>query len=419
MQEFHKTEKQKEAVKLLGQEHLHTMLYGGSRSGKTFILVRTIIIRASKEKSRHVVLRKTFNSVKTSVWMDTIPKVMRICFPHLAYVPNQTDYFIKLTNGSEIWVAGLDDKIRVEKILGKEYSTIYFNECSQLDYNPIQIAITRLAEKNKLRKKVYYDCNPPSKKHWSYWLFIKGVNPVESEPLKDPTNYQYLLMNPRDNIENIDDEYIALLESLPEKERQRFLDGLFTDADDGLVYYSFDREKHVKETKIETGTLFIGMDFNVHPMTAVIFQFIDNKFLIHDEVFLENSDTYKMTSALNKKGYQGSVIPDSTGRNRKTSGSSDFDILEDAGFKVLSTKNPFISDRTNNFNRVLQEKRVIINPRCKKLINDLDKVSWKDNKIDPGVDKMLGHISDAAGYGIWKLDPIGRFENRLSIGSTV
>ena len=385
------------------------MLFGGSRSGKTFIAVYAIIVRASKCKSRHVILRKTFNSVKTSVWMDTLPKVISVAFPELLpswNIRSKTDFFWTLPNGSEVWIGGLDDDKRVEKILGKEYSTIYFNESSQLNYSSVQIALTRLAEKNILKKKVYYDCNPPSKKHWSYWLFIKKVNPVESEPLRNADDYDSILMNPADNIENIDEEYLDFLEGLPEKDKARFLRGEFTDGDDGLAYYSFDQELHVKETTIEIGSLFIGMDFNVQPMTAVICQIIDNVLHVHDEVFLENSDTYKMSAELIRRDYMGTVIPDSTGKNRKTSGMSDHKILRDSGFTILSTHNPFVTDRVNNVNRLLTNNGIIINPRCKKLINDLNKVSWKDNKLDQKSDPMLTHISDALGYACYKLKPI-------------
>jgi len=406
MEVFSKTLIQVKAVILLASLAKHIMLYGGSRSGKTFIIVYAMIVRACKCKSRHIMLRKTFNSIKTSIWLDTLPKVLTICFPDLKVEFNKTDYFLKFPNGSEIWVAGLDDDKRVEKILGKEYSTIFFNECSQLTYSSIQIALTRLAEKSDLKKKAYYDENPPSKKHWSYWLFKKSLDPVESEPLEDPEDYACMVMNPKDNLENIDEDYLKMLAKMPEKERKRFLEGEFTNDDDGAAYYAFDREKHVRNIPKYNGSLFVGMDFNVHPMTAVIGQYIEDKFYIHDEIFLENSDTYKMVSELKSRGYKGTVIPDSTGRNRKTSGKSDHNILEEAGFKIPHVRNPFVTDRVNNINRLFTDNRIIINPKCKKLIGDLEKVSWKDNKLDQKTDSMLTHISDALGYLCWKLSPI-------------
>jgi PBSX family phage terminase large subunit len=414
---FKKTSIQIKATKLMASSPKHIMCYGGSRSGKTFNIVRCIIARASKCKSRHIILRLTFNACKTSIFMDTFPKVMSICYPNLSYSVNKSDYCVTLPNGSEIWFGGLDDDKRVEKHLGKEYSTIFFNECSQLSYSSIQIMLTRLAEKSDLKKKVYYDENPPSKKHWSYWLFVKKLDPVESEPLDDPDNYASIVMNPKDNLDNIDPDYLKMLSKMPEKERMRFLEGEFTNDDDGAAYYAFDREIHVSDTDmIKAGSIFIGMDFNVQPMTAVILRIAGGKFYITDEIYLENSDTYKMCDTLVKKKYFGTVIPDSTGKNRKTSGKSDHAILKEHGFTIPVVRNPFVTDRVNNVNRLLTDNRIIINPKCKKLIGDLEKVSWKDNKLDQKTDPMLTHISDALGYALWYLEPITGNRQASTIG---
>jgi PBSX family phage terminase large subunit len=409
MFQFRKTDKQVEAINKLSGKARHIMLYGGSRSGKTFISVYAIIVRACKIKSRHVILRLNFNHIKTSIWLDTLPKVLKIAFPNLPVEWNKSDYYVTLPNGSEIWVAGLDDEKRVEKILGKEYSTIYFNECSQIPHKSIQIALTRLAEKNDLRKKAYYDENPPSKKHWSYWLFIKKLDPVDNVPIESD-KYDSLIMNPKDNIENIDEDYISeVLDNLSETQKKRFRDGEFTSDDDGVAYYSFDREKHVCEIpkKALVGQRLVGMDFNVQPMTAVVCHYSNKIFHIFDEVFLENSDTFKITDHLIRNGHKGaSIFPDSTGKNRKTSGKSDHHILQEAGFNVQYTRNPLVIDRVNNINRLLMEGRIVISPNCKKLINDLEKVSWKDGQLDQKTDKMLTHITDALGYLCWAIEPL-------------
>jgi PBSX family phage terminase large subunit len=406
---FKLTEKQTQAVKVLASKARHIMLFGGSRSGKTFVAVRALIVRASKEKSRHVILRLNFNHIKTSIWLDTLPKVLKISFPDLVVDWNKTDYYITLPNGSEVWVGGLDDEKRVEKILGKEYSTIYFNECSQIPYKSIQVALTRLAEKNSLKKKAYYDQNPPGKKHWSYWLFEKKLDPVDNVPV-EPSRYASILMNPKDNLDNIDPEYITeILDNLPEAQRKRFKDGQFSEDDDGQAYYSFSRENHTQEIdkSFKQGQCCIAMDFNVQPMTAVVGYYINKKFYVSTEAFLENSDTFKMSSHLIKNGFKGATIyPDSTGSNRKTSGVSDHQILRNDGFTIQPTRNPLVIDRVNNVNRLLREGRIIIDPSCRKLINDLEKVSWKDGSLDQKTDKMLTHISDALGYWCWSIDPL-------------
>lgn len=406
--DFRLTARQEMAIDLLVSQAAHILLYGGSRSGKTFLLVRAIVIRAAKAKSRHIILRQHFNHIKTSIWLETLPKVMSICFPDLTVKWNKTDYYIEFPhNGSTIFVAGLDDEKHIEKILGKEFSTIYFNECSQLSYSQIQIALTRLAEKSELKKKIYYDANPPTKRHWTYWIFVKGVHPENGKQL-NVDNYSTLLMNPDSNLDNIDGEYISLLNSLDEKQRKRFLLGEFNDDSDGSAYYAFNRDVNVTDfdSSYQSGQVRIGMDFNVMPMTAVIGYRVNDKFYIWDEMFLENSDTFKMCDQLKAKKYVGTVYPDSTGANRKTSGKSDHVILKEAGFIIQSTRNPFVTDRVNNINRLLRDGKIIIHPRCKKLINDLEKVTWKNDELDQKTDKMLTHITDALGYLCWALDPI-------------
>lgn len=243
---FRKTPRQYEATKLLASVKF-ALLFGGSRSGKTFIAVRNIIVRAAKVKSRHLICRFRFNSVKTSIGMDTLPKVMSLCFPNLPYKLNKTDWYITLPNGSEIWLAGTDDKERTEKILGTEFSTIYFNESSQFaDWETVTMLLTRLAENTSIKKRAWFDCNPPTKKHWSYVVFIEGLIPKSREPIPGwKENYGHMLMNPGDNVDNLPDDYIDMLKGLPLKQRQRFLEGRFLLDVDGALW----TQKMIDEAK--------------------------------------------------------------------------------------------------------------------------------------------------------------------------
>ena len=119
--EFHLTARQDESINLFSLGAMYVLLYGGSRSTKTFTIIRTIVIRAlAAPGSRHAILRFRFNHIKLSVVYDTFPKVMELCFPDVPYNLSKSDWFIKFPNGSEIWFGGLDDKERTEKILGNE-----------------------------------------------------------------------------------------------------------------------------------------------------------------------------------------------------------------------------------------------------------------------------------------------------------
>jgi phage terminase large subunit len=116
---FKFTAKQTEAQQVLAGEATHIMLFGGGRSGKTFLNIRNIILRAIKAPgSRHLIVRFRFNHLKASIILETFPKVMALCFPDIRYELSKTDWYVTLPNGSEIWFGGLDDKDRTEKLLG-------------------------------------------------------------------------------------------------------------------------------------------------------------------------------------------------------------------------------------------------------------------------------------------------------------
>jgi predicted phage terminase large subunit-like protein len=230
--------KQEIANRLLGSPAHHVMLYGGSRSGKTFLIVRAIVVRALAKKSRHAILRYRFNHLKASVVYDTLPKVMDLCFPGVDDHCNldKSDWFYTLPNGSEIWFGGLDDKERTEKILGQEYASIFLNECSQIPWASRNMAMTRLAQNTELRLKAYYDCNPPSEVHWTCRVFINKLDPETRVALRNPDNYAAMQLNPGDNRDNLSEDYLAELAALPDRMRRRFLLGQFSTSDENALW---------------------------------------------------------------------------------------------------------------------------------------------------------------------------------------
>lgn len=93
-------------------------------SGKTFGFCRGIALRAQLAPgSRHAIFRFRFNHIKASIIADTWPKMMDLCFPGVdAHCKlDKTDWYYEFPNSSQVWFAGLDDKERVEKVLGQEY----------------------------------------------------------------------------------------------------------------------------------------------------------------------------------------------------------------------------------------------------------------------------------------------------------
>ena len=257
------TRLQLEALRLVSGSARNILLYGGSRSGKTFALCCALIVRSLKGAGgRHAVIRRHFNGVRTAVGMATLPKAFRLRFPELKYEFNRTECCFKLPNDSEIWLVGLDDAQRAEKILGREFSTLYFNECSELDFQSVQTALTRLAQSTPgIVNKALYDCNPPGRNHWSYRLFIEKIHPGDRTPLADPDDYAALRLNPDDNRENLPEGYIEnTLAGLSARQRARFLHGEWLDDAEGALWKQEELERHRVSSAPELLRIVIGVD---------------------------------------------------------------------------------------------------------------------------------------------------------------
>lgn len=237
---WQKTVDQQKALKLLSGDVPNILLYGGSRSGKTFILVYSMVVRALKAaSSRHIILRYRGNSVIRSIRMDTFDKVMKLAFPQVRFQEDCSENFIRFANNSEIWFGGLDTGDRSDRILGREFATIYFNECSELQYEAVNTALTRLAQKTTLKNKAYFDCNPCGRSHWSYQLFINHCDPLTREVLAHPEFYEAMLMNPDGNRKNLPESYIEkTLMNLSERQKKRFLFGEWAEDVEGALWKS-------------------------------------------------------------------------------------------------------------------------------------------------------------------------------------
>ena len=248
------------ANKMLGGTVPHVMLFGGARSGKTFLIVRRIISRALQASgSRHLIARFRFNSVNASVINDTFPKVLATCFPGVEGKLNKSDWFYEFGNGSQIWFAGLDDKERTEKILGMEFATIFLNECSQIPKGSRDIVVTRLAQvayldadpERMLPLKMFYDENPPTKGHWTHKMFVEKKDP-ETKKHYEPdqaARFTAMQINPESNAENLPASFFDEMRGLSQRLQRRFLRGEFADDNPDALF----REELIDRWRVVDG----------------------------------------------------------------------------------------------------------------------------------------------------------------------
>ena len=234
---------QQRCRKLLQGPQRYTLIYGGARAGKTLLFVHAVISRALQVPgSRHLICRATASSVMKSIWLDTFPTVMRCRFPDVTWKSDKNLGFVRFPNGAEIWFLGLDKQEKVNKILGTEFCTIYFNECNEIVYTTIDLVLTRLAQVvfrsngEMLVQRAYFDLNPVGTQHWTYQLFVKKLNPETKKEVFNPYDYVYGQLNPAENAETLSQATVLSYQHMPDRRRKRFWLGEFQDQIEGQLW---------------------------------------------------------------------------------------------------------------------------------------------------------------------------------------
>jgi len=214
----------------------------------------------------------------------------------------------------------------------------------------------------------------------------------------------------------------------PESYRREIL-AQFTSLSDNRVYEDFNRAEHVKPLRFDPlRDLVWAIDFNVNPMCMLLIQKIEDvTHVLHEIVIKPNATTAKACDVFFEQArvleqqvpmYQRPLIiniyGDASGNQKRTSGAqTDWAIIKDSFSKWVgtfvphfftNTSNPFVKDRVNCVNARLRnyvgDTRLFIDPQCKELIRDFERVTWAaTNEIDKS-DPARTHASDALGYFI-------------------
>jgi hypothetical protein len=181
----------------------------------------------------------------------------------------------------------------------------------------------------------------------------------------------------------------------------------------GRVIYAFSRAKHVKPCHYDpTCAVYVGMDFNINPMSAAIWQETDGIDYQIDEIVMPGSDTVQMCAELkhrfarNGKVDHIQVFPDASGRNGSTSagvGVTNLSILRGADFRINALSgNPAVSDRSAIMNGRFEAAdgtiRAYIDPKCVHSIKSIEGHVYKEGSSIPDKDGATDHLVDATGY---------------------
>jgi phage terminase large subunit len=228
------TIKQTTALELLSQDYAEYLFDGGSRAGKTFLVIMYCLLMCIKHAGiRCLLARSIFAHAISSIWLQTLKPLLqdnKLC--NLSYEINESSHIVKFSNGSEIWLGGLDNKDRADKILGQEYAFIFLNEAVSIAKKIRDIVKSRLAQRiDGYKNKIVYDCNPKSPLHYLFKEFY-----VESD-----RNRCKLKWLPDDNKDNIAEGYIEnVLDKFTGNEYKRFRLGEWANVEGAVNQNIFD-----------------------------------------------------------------------------------------------------------------------------------------------------------------------------------
>jgi phage terminase large subunit len=393
----------KKQAEFLTAKDFAVLFAAGIGSGKSFIGAHWAKEKlVSDDKARGFIGANTYNQLRNA----TLATFFSVLDDHgFRYKYNQQRNIISV-NGTTIYAYSLDN---YENIRGIEFGWAWLDETRDTNREAFDVVLGRMRDKRAQKLEIRLTSSPCGF-NWLHDYF--------AGPNRKP-NYSMIQGSSFDN-PHLPAGYLdSLMQSYDEKMYQQEVLGQFVTTGVGQVYYSFSRLKSVKPLEIIPSLpILVGMDFNINPLSAVIFQCVGQEVRVVDEISLMSSDTDQMGKTLLARYGRVRVIPDSTGVRRQTSskGLSDHQILRDLGHEVVYNANPARFDRYVCVNNLLEKERLWIDPKCKNLITDLEKVTYKPGTTEPDAsDKMLTHMSDALGYGCWFCFPIIKHQSGVGM----
>lgn len=266
-----------------------------------------------------------------------------------------------------------------------------------------------------------------------YQQFVKAVR----DKPELATLYGLVQASTFDNEANLPDDYIpSLLASYPPELIKAYLRGHFTNLTSGTIYHQFDRKLNNCADEEQPGEpLFIGMDFNVGKMAAIVHVKREGLPRAVREL-VKVYDTPAMIKRIQEEfwRYEGGryvasrqiyIYPDASGDSRKSNCASLTDIaqLKEAGFSVMvNASNPPVKDRINSMNAMfcnaLGERRYLVNvQRCPVYTESLEQQVW-DKNGEPDKKADNDHPNDGGGYFIVKDYPIVKPAYSITMDTT-
>ena len=390
------------------------VVVAGRRFGKTYLSVREMAKFGRFPKRKVVYIAPSYRQGKTTIWADLKERL-----GNLGWIKrvNETELTVTLLNGSQIMLRSADN---YDSMRGLGLDFVVFDEFADIA-KETWTEVIRPALSDREGHAMFIG-TPKGFGNWAKDLWDQGNDPS----FKDWSSYQYTTL---DGGNVSEDEVNAAKHDLDERTfRQEYMATFESYA--GAIYYSFDRSQLFALNKLEPSIadneiIHIGCDFNINPMSAVIAVKRNETLFVIDAIEIYGSNTQEMCDEIKTKYGEKRryfAYPDASGGRRTTVGDSDHNILRQNGFQVRTpNRNPPVKDRIASVNSALKSSngqiKLRINNTTKRLIECIEKQTYKGDTRQPDKDTGYDHLNDALGYMVVWHFPIERphIEDRTQV----
>ena len=372
----------------------------GRRFGKTHLAIRTLAEWAHMPNKEVWYLAPTYRQAKMIAWKKLKKKLIDLNW--VAKI-NESELTILLKNDSVISLKGAD---AYDSLRGAGLDGLILDEAAVIDPKA-WFEVLRPMLSDKQGKALFI--TTPAGMNWFYELY--------QNYLEDPNNWESFSFTTLEG-GNVPAEEIAQAQRDLDVRtfRQEYLATFETFS--GRVYYAFDRKENVKAIENpDTSVIYVGMDHNIDPMSAVIAVRQGDSLYVIDEIRLFSSNTKEAVDEIASRYPRSKVwcYSDPAGHQRKTSagGLTDVLILQNQGWIVKTPRHHTpVRDRINAVNSRLCSssgvRHLFISPKCKYTIEGLERQTYKEGSSQPDKDSGYDHLNDALGYMIDYIWPIKR-----------
>ncbi len=241
--------------------------YGGARGGgKSWALRRKLIgLCLCYPGIRCLLIRRTLTELKANHIAPLLGEYGEI----LHFSAGENAFL--MDNGSRIDCGYCDSERDALRYQGQEYDIIAIDEATQLTETQFCALKAALRGVRDMPRRMYLTCNPGGVGHgWVKRLFIDRSYRTGEEP----EDYRFISARVWDNrvLMEADPDYVAALESLPERLRAAWLEGRW-DVFEGQFFSEFDEDKHTVVGGVDRGEVtccFVGMDYGFDRLALLL-----------------------------------------------------------------------------------------------------------------------------------------------------